>query len=226
MNSLSLVSWHNHLKAGYRLLIGLGLAGIAFGLLLVVRMEIFTRLVAAFDVFALVVLFMSWFTFFTTGHEHIRQQAQEQDAGRTLIFIIIIILALACLLAVIVLLGNSKNIGLISQDWHTPISFLAVCLSWFLIHTVFTLRYAHLYYGNNKIKPNIHQGGVDFPGDGHPDYLDFAYFSFVIGMTAQVSDIAVISTEIRRLVLLHSILSFGFNTGILALTINAVANLV
>ena len=226
MNSLYPVNWLNHLRAGHRLLIGLVLASIIFGFLLIVKMEIFTRLVAAFDAFALAVILMSWFTFLTTGHEHIRRQAQEQDAGRTLIFIIFIMLALACLLAVIVLLGNSKKGGFISKDWHTPISFVAVCFSWFLIHTVFTLRYAHLYYGNHEITPDIHQGGVDFPGDGLPDYLDFAYFSFVVGMTAQVSDIPVISSKIRRLVLLHSILSFGFNTSILALTINAVANMV
>jgi uncharacterized membrane protein len=102
-----------------------------------------------------------------------------------------------------------------------------VISSWMLVHTVFSLRYAHTYYGDpdGPAGPQPHAGGLEFPGDREPDYLDFAYFSFVIGMTFQVSDVVITSRDFRKLVLLHSMLAFGFNTVILALAINTVAAL-
>ena len=72
-------------------------------------------------------------------------------------------------------------------------------LSWFLIHTIFTLRYAHIFYGDDDEKPEMHAGGLEFPGDKKPDYLDFAYFSFVLGMTFQVSDVQITSKQLRRI---------------------------
>ena len=89
----------------------------------------------------------------------------------------------------------------------------------------FGLRYAHTFYGDpdGPAGPQQHAGGLDFPGGRLPDYMDFAYFSFVIGMTFQVSDVQITSREFRKLVLLHGMLSFGFNTVILALTINTVS---
>ena len=103
------------------------------------------------------------------------------------------------------------------------ISISGMVLSWVLIHTIFTLRYAHIFYDNNKEKPEIHAGGLEFPEDAKPDYLDFAYFSFVLGMTFQVSDVQVTSKRLRRLALLHGILAFGYNTIMIALTINLIA---
>jgi uncharacterized membrane protein len=99
----------------------------------------------------------------------------------------------------------------------------AVATAWLVVHTVFTLRYAHLYYD-----PDIdgHEGGLEFPGgEKEPDYLDFAYFSFVIGMTAQTADISISGRTLRRLVLLHGIISFSFNTAVVALSINSLASL-
>ena len=90
---------------------------------------------------------------------------------------------------------------------------------------MFTIRYAHLYHDHNKLGTGSSIGGLEFPMDEDPDYLDFAYFSFVIGMTFQVSDISVSSQTIRRFVLMHSLISFVFNTIIVALTINILAGL-
>jgi uncharacterized membrane protein len=91
------------------------------------------------------------------------------------------------------------------------------------------LRYAHFYYcdmdGNDEGKV-LKPGGLEFPGDDEPDYLDFAYFSFVIGMTFQVSDVQITSKRIRRLSLMHAILSFAFNTIIVALSINIISGLI
>jgi uncharacterized membrane protein len=110
---------------------------------------------------------------------------------------------------------------------HLLMGLIAVISSWMLVHTVFGLRYAHTYYGDpdGPAGPQPHAGGLEFPGDRDPDYMDFAYFSFVIGMTFQVSDVQITSRDFRKLVLLHGMLSFGFNTVILALTINTVSNL-
>lgn len=102
---------------------------------------------------------------------------------------------------------------------------MTVVFSWLLMHSVFALRYAHNYYGDSLQDHSRHAGGLEFPGQHPPDYRDFVYFSFVIGMTCQVSDVQVASRMMRRAVLLHGILSFAFNTVILALTINTVSSL-
>ena len=92
------------------------------------------------------------------------------------------------------------------------------------MHTIFTFHYAHLYYFKN-MDDTTEGKPLDFPGKTKPDYLDFAYFSFVIGMTFQVSDIEIPSRTIRRTVLAHSLLSFALNTFVVALTINLIAGL-
>ena len=95
-----------------------------------------------------------------------------------------------------------------------------IVLSWVFIHTIFALHYAHDYYGEHGNK----QSGLNFPGDDTPDYWDFVYFSLVIGMTAQVSDVAVASKLIRRTVTAHGIVSFFFNVALLALMVNVAAS--
>jgi len=102
---------------------------------------------------------------------------------------------------------------------------LAVAASWTLTHTTFSFRYAHLFYGDADADPGD-DGGLAFPGEPAPDYWDFLYFSFVIGMTCQVSDVQVTSHRIRRLALAHGVLSFLFNTIILALAVNLLASMV
>ena len=109
---------------------------------------------------------------------------------------------------------------------HLLLALVTVVLSWLLVHAVFGLRYAHKFYDDNDAITGSRTGGLDFPGEDSPDYRDFAYFSFVIGMTCQVSDVQVTSREMRRRVLQHGVLSFGFNTVILALTVNTVSTLI
>lgn len=111
--------------------------------------------------------------------------------------------------------------GLTAQQrtQHLAVAVGAVFCSWVLLHSLFTIRYAHLYYGHPA------ERAVDFPGTDQPDYLDFAYFSFVIGMTGQVSDVSIRSQAVRRLALLHGLVSFLFNTIIIAITINLLAGM-
>ena len=102
-----------------------------------------------------------------------------------------------------------------NYGWHAALAVTTIALSWTFIHTLFALHYAHDYYGEGN-----RANGLIFPGKDKPDYWDFAYFAFVVGMTFQVSDVQVSNRLIRRLVVTHGALSFVFNTAILAVTVN------
>jgi uncharacterized membrane protein len=181
-----------------------------------------TCIIAAWDGFALTLLALLWFSILSSGIEGIRFRARNQDLSKLLIFIFTIAAACSSIFAVVALLSAAKNgnhVGL-----HAALSILAVLAAWTLVHTMFTLRYAHFYYGEGE-SPDQPVGGLEFPSDENPNYLDFAYFSFVIGMTCQVSDVQISSKSLRSLALVHGILSFCFNTVILALTINTLSGL-
>jgi len=191
---------------------------------LVVRTHaLWSAALATYDAFAVVVLGLICLTTALTPADRIRSVAQRQDVGRTVIFVFVVMVACAALFAVAFLIRTAKPERHLTTQ--LLLALVTVVLSWLLMHAVFGLRYAHKFYGDSEIDAEKRAGGLSFPGKIPPDYRDFAYFSFVIGMTCQVSDVAVTSREMRRLVLLHGILSFGFNTVILALTINTVSSL-
>jgi uncharacterized membrane protein len=209
------------MDAHHRLLLGFVLAAVV-GLSLRTH-ALWTASLATYDTFAFAILGLIWVTVTLTPQDEIRAVAQRQDVGRTVIFIFVIIVACAALFAVAFLIRSGKP-----EEQHLSIHLLlalaTIVLSWLLMHAVFGLRYAHRFYDDSAIEAEKHAGGLKFPEEDLPDYRDFAYFSFVIGMTCQVSDVDVTSREMRRLALLHGILSFGFNTVILALTINTVSS--
>ena len=125
-----------------------------------------------------------------------------------------------------ILIGGAKGLGRKALTEHLLLAATTVVSSWCLIHTVFAMHYAHGYYHDEDEGPGFSSaGGLEFPNEKEPDFLDFAYFSFVIGMTCQVSDVQVSSKGMRRLALLHGLLSFLFNTVILALSINLASGL-
>ncbi len=174
------------------------------------------------DTFSLCMIILTWITFTITKSQQIREQARVQDSSRTLIFFIILIATLASFLAVVLLLVTKQQFQN-EKSFHLIIAIAGMVLSWFLIHTIFTLRYAHIFYGDDEKNPTTHAAGLEFPGDKKPDYLDFAYFSFVLGMTFQVSDVQITSKALRRLAMWHGLLAFGYNTIMIALTINLIA---
>ena len=192
------------------------------------RVQTSTQSIATWDIFALCILVLAWLTIITTPPEKLRARAQMQDVSHIVIFVFVVVAACAGLFSVGFLFLN-KSVASQSPHFfvHLLMSLVAVICSWSLVHTVFGLRYAHTYYGDpdGPTGPKPHAGGLEFPGDREPDYMDFAYFSFVIGMTFQVSDVVITSRDLRKLVLVHAMLSFGFNTVILALTINTVSAL-
>ncbi len=151
----------------------------------------------------------------------IRKRASEQDEGGFVVFLLSIAAAMASFIAVIFVLGAANEME--DGGWHALMAMGTIVLSWAFIHTIFTLRYAHEYYGEGR---DGETGGLDFPGKGEPDYGDFLYFSLVIGMTSQVSDVPVTSRAIRRMSTGHAVLSFFFNVAVLALTVNSLSNLI
>jgi uncharacterized membrane protein len=180
-----------------------------------------TASLASFDTFAFVSLTLIAIAVGSTSSQQIRLVAKQQDVGRTIVSVFVIAAACAAVFAVAFLVRGGKSSSRTPFTLHLILAVTTVVLSWLLTHMVFGLRYAHNFYGDDESRAAKH--GLQFPGEAHPDYRDFTYFSFVIGMTCQVSDVQVTSRAMRRLVLLHGILSFGFNTVILAFTVNTVS---
>ncbi len=183
-----------------------------------------TQFIAAWDAFVLVELALAWTAILQAHPEEIRRTVRLQDTGRTLIFVLVVLAACAAFGAIALVLGPVPLAG--PLPIHLPLSIAAIIGSWLLMHTMFALRYAHLYYSGTSGDIPAGTAPLLFPSEHRPDYLDFAYFSFVIGMTSQVSDVQISSRRLRRLALVHGMIAFGFNTMILALTINVVSNVI
>lgn len=177
------------------------------------------QVVVAWDAFALASLSLLWCVLGTADAALTRTVARRESPGRTVAFVFMPLALASSLLAVLLLLSTGMMPALppATRFWHVGLAVVGVSSAWTLLHTVFTLRYAHLYY-NTGSKP----GGLAFPDDKprRPTYLDFAYVAFVIGMTAQTADVAITRPHLRHAVLLHGLLSFGFNTAIVALSIS------
>lgn len=109
------------------------------------------------------------------------------------------------------MLKETKGLPPLALTLHVILAVVTIVTSWFLVHTIFALHYAHSYYQSSSASPHTPAAGLDFPKTEEPEYWDFLYFSCVIGMTSQVSDVAMTSPLMRRLSLLHGILSFFFN---------------
>lgn len=219
--------WLNRFHIIYKIMICAGAATILTRLIPIPLDEStggLSPIILGWDIFCVLLLMFYWYSFFTTSHVHIRHQAAKEDSSRIIIFSIILISTFAGMLAVILLLTVHRQ-SIAMKSFYLPIAVTGMILSWVLVHTVFTVRYAHLYYSNRRNSPQNHAGGLDFPGEEKPDFLDFAYFSFVLGMTFQVSDVTIASQKLRRWALLHGLISFTYNTIIVALTINILAGL-
>lgn len=211
------------LNAHHRLYLAVGLA-VAVLLILPDTFTWVSRLVVTWIAFAGVILALTWPVILQDRTRQMEQLSRVQDTGNTAIFFITIAASIMSLLAVIILMGSIKTLPQTEVSRHALLAMGAVVCSWWLVHTVFSLRYAHKFYSDEAGTDTL--GGLEFPRQPKPDYMDFAYFSFVIGMTNQVSDVQVSSAVMRKLVFLHSVLSFGFNAVIVAVSINILAGVV
>ena len=217
---MRLVDVISRLDARHRLALAL-FAGVLVFFVTRGHLRLSSAAIAGWNAVAVVILALEWVTILKTPQRKIRQIAQQQDLSRFLAFLFVVVTSSAALFAVGFLVSVKKSQAGDHFIIHLLLTLLTVIFSWTLVHTVFGFRYAHAFYGDSD-DPGVqkHAGGLIFPGDRPPDYFDFAYFSFVVGMTCQVSDVQITSRRMRRLTLVHSILSFGFNTIVLALVIN------
>jgi uncharacterized membrane protein len=190
--------------------------GIVAFFLLPNSLRLVTRLLVSWDILVAFYLVLVYTLVFRSGLAHIRRNAILQDDGRFLILMVTAVGAFASIAAIIFELDGTHR--------GTPelaLATVTIALSWAAVHTTFALHYAHEFYRGAK------PGGLQFPsGDQHEDadYWDFVYFSFVIGMTAQVSDVGITDKTIRRTATAHGVISFIFNTALLALMVNIAAS--
>lgn len=176
------------------------------------------RLLVSWDVTVLLYLIGAYQLIIAGTDTSLRHRAEIEDEGRIGVLVLTVAAALASLGAIVILLVSS-HAGL-RGSWRLGLATGTILLSWTFIHTIFAFHYAHEYYGTRAGKTSA----LKFPNDAAPDYWDFIYFSFVVGMTSQVSDVAVSSKPIRRTVAAHGIVAFLFNAALLALTVNIAAS--
>jgi len=182
------------------------------------------RFLLGWDVYAAVLLGLMWITLLTHDPDRAHRLTRLEDSSRGAIFGSVLIAAGVSLLAIFFSLLGQKAAPPAGRTVDLLRTVLTVFLSWALIHTLFTLHYAHVFHRLKSASPATH-GGLSIPGHHAPGYLDFAYFAFTIGMTFQTSDIGITHTAMRRLTLIHGIISFIYSTMIVALLVNVVAAL-
>jgi uncharacterized membrane protein len=179
------------------------------------------RVIAGWDAGSAVLLALAWSIIWRADPAKTRLRAAAEDPGRSAVWAIVLVASTLSLFAAIVLLRGAKAVAATQGAVFVGVCLGAVAAAWLLTHTAYTLRYAHLYYRDD----DDGEGGLTFPGAEPPSYFDFAYFAFTVGMCFQVSDVVITSPAIRRSVLGHSLLSFAYNTAILALSLNLVFGL-
>jgi uncharacterized membrane protein len=172
----------------------------------------------AWDAFGLVLLLLSWALIGRCDARATRHRAGAEDPGRTLVYVMVVLASSVSLLGATLLVRNPHTLSPELEHYAAALCLLTVALAWTMTHTAFTFRYAHLYYREDAEGV----GGLEVPGGKPPTYFDFAYFAFTIGMCFQVSDVTVTSHQIRRTVLLHAVISFAYNSIVLAFVLNLV----
>jgi len=176
----------------------------------------------AWSVGSLSYLCLSWWLAASCDAQRTRARAQSQDPPGAVLLILLLLSVLSSMVAIMLMLQYVKDWSPAERLAHLALSMCALASSWLLMQTTFAFRYAHVYYRDHGISAGK-GSGLNFPGSAAPDYLDFLYYAFVVGMTSQVSDVVVTSKVMRHWTLLHSVIAFAFNMLVLALSINVMA---
>ncbi len=214
--------WHM-VAVRRRLFIGLA-CGLVVGPLLPKSATVTARAIMAWDIGVAVFLSLSLHLFLTEDPQGMAENAAEQQEGEWTIFALTIAAVLVSTVAIAEEFAGAENLKGTSKALHVGLVAATLLWSWLMLHFTFAFRYAHEFYEVSGAGPAV-DGGLTFPGEEQPDYLDFLYFAMVLGMTFQVSDVSITSRKFRRLATLHGLLGFLFNTVILALTVNIAAGL-
>lgn len=207
--------------------------GVVTYLLLLLLPQVAPRLrfIIGWDVGATTALLAMYQVLRKAGPEEMKQNALRQDAGQWVVLILTIFAATASLVVIATEMPLLKEADDLEKYARAALVIFTIALSWAFTQTIFALHYAHDYFLDLEMpggRPGDPSGRLTFPGDPKrlPNYGDFLYFSFTIGMTFQVSDVQICDPSIRRVVLIHGVAAFFYTTGILALTVNLVAGLV
>jgi uncharacterized membrane protein len=208
-----------------RMFISVLIAGVTWAFIRKINEPVLFVVIATWCTFALSYLVSAWTIIVSRKIPQIKKVAKREDGSRLFVVVFTVITSFAAIVTVLLLVIFSAKSPQ-NQMVTVPISFFSILISWALVHTILTFHYAHLYYDDDKNDSGkINREGLLFPGDHEPDYRDFAYFSFVVGMTFQVSDVQITDKKMRRLVLAHGLMSFVLNTFVVALTVNFIAGL-
>ena len=216
--------WAIRLSARGRLLIvmAVGMAVYSIGPTVV---SIANRLLVTWIAASLTYLILYWLTILRADAELTRLRASTYDQAAYVIFLLVTNAACASIVAIGFVMGDVKSLAFWPKALHVGLAIAALLLSWMLIHTVFAFHYARRYYAPASASEGP-AAGLSFPGVELPTYFDFAYYSFVLGMTSQVSDVSATTAQMRRTTLAHSILSFIFNIAVLAMSINVIGGVI
>lgn len=182
-----------------------------------------TPWLAAWVVYCAVDLAVLWFFALRLDAQATRRRAQWNDPGAAMLFALVTSAACASLVAVVLAVHTGHSLHGLARWLHLALAMSSLAGAWLLIQTTFALRYARAYY-RPPIDSKEPARGLVFPGVKEPDYLDFLYYAAVVGMTSQVSDVAIHSRHMRRMTLTHSLLSFAFNLVVLAVAVNVFAS--
>jgi uncharacterized membrane protein len=185
----------------------------------------FDRAVAAYDAAAIALIATFW-SFGMHRHPGDTQcRAAVEDPGRNIVLGVVLLAVVAGLASAVIILGRGPHVESLNEKIVVYVlGIVAIIVGWAVIQTIFLFRYAHLFYFDDD-DDNEADRGLMFPGTKDPNDYDFAYFSFVIGMTYQVSDVQITDPGIRRVVLMHALIAFAYNTAIVALVINLLSGL-
>jgi uncharacterized membrane protein len=192
--------------------------------LLPVAMSPTTRGIVGWDLGVLVFLVLSAQLFVTESPDAMPAAAEAQQEGEWTIFLITLAVVIVSFVAVSGEFAAIKGAASGEKAWQITLVAVTLFLSWLMTHVTFAFRYAHEFYARDLGGPDVDRG-LEFPQEREPDYLDFLYFALVLGMTFQVSDVQITSRKLRRVATLHGLLSFLFNTVIVAFTVNIAAGL-
>jgi uncharacterized membrane protein len=200
------------------------LAGLAVAPILPASLPGTTHAILAWDLGVLAYLVLSAVRFATEPADRMAAHAEAQQEGEWTIFALTLGVVIISFVAVT---REFAAIKALPEAWRGPdVALVAITLlsSWLMTHVCFAFRYAHEFYARDAGGPDFDRG-LEFPGEQQPDYLDFLYFALVLGMTFQVSDVQITSRKLRRVAAVHGLLSFLFNTVIVALMVNIAAGL-
>jgi uncharacterized membrane protein len=200
----------------------LGAAGIALLVFAVLPASwlVNSRLLVAWDIGVACYLALAWSMAARSSTAKMQERAAQEDESALVVLVLTLAAAVASLAAIAVELTGLQNDQAGQQAFRLSIAAVTILCSWFFVHTIYAIHYAHEFYGDRGERQ-----GLAFPHESRPDYWDFLYFSFNLGAAAQTSDVVIVSRRMRRLVLAHTILSFLFNTTVLALAVNVGAGL-